>query len=120
MAVRFYMDVHVPQAITDQLRRRSVDVLTANEDGSQELPDDRLLDQARALGRVIFTQDIRFKAMAENWQRSGRAFAGLIFGHQLGGTIGQFVKDLELIAKASESAEWHNVVEYLPFSTRQK
>jgi hypothetical protein len=57
--------------------------------------------------------------MAENWQRSGRPFAGLLFGHQLGGTIGQFVKDLELIAKASEPGEWHNVVEYLPFPTRR-
>jgi hypothetical protein len=67
------------------------------------------------LERVLFTQDIRFKALAENWQRQQRPFAGLIFGHQLGGTIGQFVKDLELIALASEPEEWLNVVEYLPF-----
>src|SRR5438874_10361017 len=111
MAVPLYMDVHVPQAITDQLRRRGVDVVTAIEEGNQETPDDRLLDHANSLHRLVFTQDIRFKAMAENWQRSGRAFAGLLFGHQLGGTIGQFVKDLELIAKASEPGEWQNMVE---------
>jgi hypothetical protein len=29
--------------------------------------------------------------------------------------FGQFVKDLELIAKASEPAEWLNTVEHLPF-----
>ena len=40
--------------------------------------------------------------MAEDWQRQGKPFAGLIFGHQLGGTIGQFVKDLEFIAQASD------------------
>jgi len=51
--------------------------------------------------------------MAENWQRSGRAFAGLLFGHQLGGTLGQ------LIAKASEPGEWQNMVEYLPFPSRK-
>ena len=68
-----------------------------------------------SLERVLFTQDIRFKALAEDWQRHQRPFAGLIFGHQLGGTIGQFVKDLELIALASEPDEWLNVVEYLPF-----
>jgi hypothetical protein len=39
----------------------------------------------------------------------------LIFGHQLGGTIGQFVESLELIAKASEIDEWMNAVEYIPF-----
>jgi hypothetical protein len=109
------MDVHVPQAITDQLRRRGVDVRTASEDDATQLPDDQLLERARALGRVLFTQDIRFKALAENWQRQGRPFAGLIFGHQLAGTIGQFVKDLELIAQASEPDEWSNTVEHLPF-----
>ncbi|AFY30690.1 hypothetical protein Cal7507_0188 [Calothrix sp. PCC 7507] len=35
MSVPLYMDVHVPQAITDQLRRRGVDVLTAHEDGAR-------------------------------------------------------------------------------------
>jgi Domain of unknown function (DUF5615) len=115
VAVQLYMDVHVPQAITDQLRRRSVDVLTAIEDDSSELLDDELLEHVRSLERVLFTQDIRFKAMAEDWQRRGKPFAGLIFGHQLGGTIGQYVKDLELIAQASETDEWFNTIEYLPF-----
>ena len=76
---------------------------------------DEVLEHARELGRVIFTQDIRFKALAEAWQQQARPFAGLLFGHQLGGTIGQFVKDLELIAKASDLDEWQNVVDYLPF-----
>jgi hypothetical protein len=115
MAISLSMDVHVPQAITDQLRRRGVDVPTAIEDGCAALEDEDLLERARTLGRVIFTQDIRFRARAEDWQRQGRAFAGLVFGHQLGGTIGQFVKDLELIAKASEPGEWLNTIEYLPF-----
>ncbi len=109
------MDVHIPQAITEQLRRRNIDVLTAIEDDSAELPDYQLLERTNLLGRVLFTQDIRFKAMAEDWQRQGKTFAGLIFGHQLGGTVGQFVKDLELIALASESEDWINTVEYLPF-----
>src|SRR5216683_1668953 len=104
MAVMLYMDVHVPQPIPDQLRRRGVDVLTVIENDNAEKDDDELLERARALGRAVFTQDIRFKALAEDWQRGGRPFAGLLFGHQLGGTIGQFVKDLELIAQASEPA----------------
>ncbi len=115
MAIRFYMDVHVPMSITEQLRRRGVDVLTAIEDESATLKDDELLARASKLGRVLFTQDIRFKALAEDWQRQGKAFGGLIFGHQLRGTIGQFVKDLDLIAQASEPDEWINIVEHLPF-----
>lgn len=115
MAIRFYMDVHVPQAITEQLRRRGIDVLTALEDGSGQLPDDQLLERACFLERILFTQDIRFKALAEDWQRQGKPFGGLIFGHQLGGTIGQFVKDLALIDQASTQDEWLNTVEHLPF-----
>ncbi|HEY9740875.1 MAG TPA: DUF5615 family PIN-like protein [Coleofasciculaceae cyanobacterium] len=114
MTIRLYMDVHVPQAITDQLRRRGIDVLTAIEDGADELPDDELLERVRLLERVLFTQDIRFKAMAQSWQHQSKPFAGLIFGHQLGGTIGQYVKDLELIAQVSEPDEWLNTVQYLP------
>lgn len=64
---------------------------------------------------MLFTQDIRFKALAENWQRQGREFSGLIFGHQMGGTIGQYVRDLEMIAQASELDEWVNTIEHLPF-----
>lgn len=115
MPIALYMDVHIPQAITDQLRRRGVDVLTAFDDEAQELPDDRLLLRVTQLNRVLFTQDIRFRVLAEAWQVEGKQFSGLIFGHQLGGTIGQFVKDLELIAKASEPDEWMNIVEYIPF-----
>jgi hypothetical protein len=75
----------------------------------------RLLERARTLVRIVFTLDVRFKASAEEWQRQGRPFAGLLFGHQLGGTIGQYVKDLELVAKASEPSEWLNMVEHIPF-----
>ena len=102
MPVGLYMDVHIPQAITFQLRSRGVDVLTAQEDNTTELDDNQLLLRSSELNRPLFTQDIRFRALAEQWQRDGRAFAGLLFGHQLGATIGQFVKDLELIAKASD------------------
>jgi len=115
MTIALYMDVHVPQAITEQLRRRGIDVLTAFDDRTQELSDDQLLIRVTKLKRVLFTQDIRFRVLAETWQTEVKHFSGLIFGHQLGGTIGQFVKDLELIAKASEPEEWVNSVEYIPF-----
>src|SRR5262249_7377862 len=101
--------------IHDQLRLRGVDVLRAQDDDAAELLDDELLQRCSVLGRLLFTQDLRFKAMAENWQRQGRTFAGLLFGNQLGVTVGTYVKDLQLIAEATEPAEWVNVVQHLPF-----
>jgi len=109
-----YLDVHVPAAIAAALRRRGVDVLTTQEDGATELEDDDLLVRASSLGRVVFTQDIRFKALAEDWQRMARPFAGLVFGHQLHGSIGQYIRDLELIATATDRADWNGRVEQLP------
>ena len=51
------MDHNVPQPITDGLRLRGVDVLTAYEDGAHSLSDSELLDRATELGRLLFSQD---------------------------------------------------------------
>ncbi len=109
------LDVHVPRSITEQLRRRGIDVITASEDGSAELEDVDLLERAKLPGRVLSTQDIRFKALAEEWQRIDRPFLGLVFGHHLHGTIGQFVRDLDLIANATGPADWSSTIEHIPF-----
>lgn len=114
MAVALYMDVHVPRPITEQLQRRGVDVLTAQEDAADTLEDADLLERARTHNRVLFTQDIRFKALAESWQAQGRPFAGLVFAHQIHGTLGRYVLDLELIATSTDPEEWFGVVERLP------
>ena len=74
--VLLYRDVHVPQAITDQLRLRGVDVLTAIEDDCAEKQDHELLEHVHGLGRVIFTQDIRFKALARRLATAGKVLCG--------------------------------------------
>ncbi|MCI0641270.1 MAG: DUF5615 family PIN-like protein [Gemmataceae bacterium] len=114
MAIGLYFDAHVDHAIAAQLRRRQVDVLTALDDGTTRLDDDLLLEQASRLGRPLVTHDIRFKAMAEDWQRQGRSFCGLIFGHLMQVSIGKFVSDLEIIAKATDASDWASVVDRLP------
>ncbi|MGH9432611.1 MAG: DUF5615 family PIN-like protein [Terriglobia bacterium] len=50
MSLRLYMDVHVPFAITAELRLRGVDVLTAQEDKAGQLKDPELLDRATDFG----------------------------------------------------------------------
>lgn len=114
MSIALYMDAHVHSSITEQLRRRNVDVLTAQEDDSDNLDDQKLLERSTNISRVMFTFDIRFKALAEEWQRQGKSFAGLIWGHPMRLTIGQMVLDLETIAKATDPADWQSVVERLP------
>lgn len=114
MSIALYMDTHVHAAVTEQLRRRGVDVLTAQDDDCGDLGDEELLSRSTTLRRVMFTFDIRFKARAEDWQRQGKPFAGLVWAHPMRLTIGEMVVDLELLAKATDPPEWQNTVERLP------
>jgi len=114
LSLSFYMDVHVPAAITSGLRRRAVDVLTAQTDNSGRLPDDLLLERATALGRVLVTRDEDLLAVAGQCQRDGRRFAGVVCAHQFRATIGQCVSDLELMARVYEPGDMADRVEHLP------
>src|SRR5580700_3753695 len=99
------MDVHVRRAVTSALRLRSIDVLTA-EDGAAELDDDRLLERATELGRVLVSQDDDPLREGARRLREQKAFSGIIYAHQLRITIGQIVEDLELVATATSKEEW--------------
>lgn len=116
MSVKLYMDVHVRRAVTDGLRLRGIDVLTAQEDGAAELEDPALLDRATGLSRVLFSQDDDLLREANKRQQTSESFAGVIYAHQLNITIGQCIDDLELIAKATELNEWLNNTVYLPLN----
>jgi hypothetical protein len=115
VSVRFYMDEHVPARITAGLRRLGVDCLTGVEDGTTGWPDDRLLQRATELGRVLYTNDVDFLAITADWLTAGREFAGVIYSRQFGMVgIGRAMFDLELVAKASEPGEWVNRVGHIP------
>jgi hypothetical protein len=108
------MDHHVPVAVTEGLRLRRVDVQTAYEDGTAQVEDSLLLQRAAELNRVLFTQDTDLLAVVTEWQKSGREFAGLFYGHQLQLTIGQAVRHLELAAEVLHPEDMKNRVEFLP------
>lgn len=82
------MDHHVDAAITSGLQQRGVDVLTAYEDGAAEVEDEVLLARATQLGRVLFSQDADLLIVTDHWLTIGREFAGLVYAHQLGITMG--------------------------------
>jgi predicted nuclease of predicted toxin-antitoxin system len=112
--IRLYMDVHVHGAITQALRDRGADVLTAQEDGAAELLDPDLLDRAAQLGRLLFTQDKDFLRIATERQRKGEPFQGVCYAAQSNAMLGNYIDDLDLIAIASDPEEYANRVVYLP------
>jgi len=112
--IALYMDENVNGAITRALRRRSVDVLTAQGDIPRGTPDDLVLARATALGRVLFSQDEDLLREGALRQRTGTPFAGVIFAPQ-SLPVARCIEDLELIAMAGRPEEFANAVRFLPF-----
>lgn len=108
------MDHHVPRSITNGLRLRGVDVVTAAEDGTDELRDPALLERATSLDRVLFTQDDDLLTVATRLQRQGQTFAGVIYAHQLRISIGDCIRDLELVSKVGEPRDMADQTLFLP------
>jgi hypothetical protein len=114
MSLACYMNEHVPRPITVGLRLRTVDVLTAQEDEHRQADDAVLLDRAAELGRVMFSFDADMLREATRRQREGGSFAGLVFVHPTRISVGECIRDLEIIARAGEPKDLANQVVYLP------
>jgi predicted nuclease of predicted toxin-antitoxin system len=85
------MHEQVPRAVTEGLRRRGVDVLTAQEAGMREAADEQHLALGRREGRVVFTQDADFLRL----HAVGRSHKGIVYASQQTG-IGVIVSSLML------------------------
>lgn len=118
MTVALYMDHQIPRQVTEGLRRRGVDVIKAYEDGAHQMGDPTLLDRATALGRVLVTQDDDLLREGALRQQQSTPFAGVIYAHQLGISIGQFVSDLHLLAAVYDPPDVANQVIFLPLSRK--
>lgn len=114
MTIALYMDEHIRRAITAGLRLRGVDVLTVQEDEPAGTPDPILLDRATKLQRVMFSQDQDFLIEANRRQAKGIAFTGVIYASQLSVSIGDCIRNLEIIAQAANPEDLANSILYLP------
>ena len=114
MTLRLYMDHNVSGPISEGLRLLGIDVLTAFEDPGHRLPDSELLDRASALGRILVSLDEDLVAEAVRRQRGGETFSGLVYGHQLRVTVGQAVRDIELICGAYDPDSMKDQIVYIP------
>jgi len=119
MSLALYMDVHIPVAITEALRRRGLDVLTSQDDGTTTLEDELLLARANDSGRILFSQDQDFLLIAAEWQQHGKSFVGIFFSAQQGASIGGLADDLELLLTCCEPTELRDRVTYLPLRSLQ-
>ena len=114
MSLAYYMDHNIHAAVTAGLRGRGVDCLTADEHGRADWGDADLLQRASDLRRVVFTTDRDFLTITAQWLAAGRAFAGVVYAHQRGITVGRAIDDLQLLAQANDADELRDTLTYIP------
>ena len=114
MSPAYYFDQHVRRAIALGLQRLGIDVPTAVKADAADWPVEWILEGATALERIDFSCDADFLERAADRLARGVPFAGVVYAHQLQITIGQAVRDLELIVRLLTADEIRNQIIYLP------
>ena len=107
--VRYYADQHVPRPVIEGLRRRGIDVLTAQEAGRCALPDPDQLAFAASENRVLVTFDSDFLAL----HQAGTAHAGIAWCPATKYSIGELIQMLVLLHGVLSADDMRNHVEHL-------
>ncbi|MEJ5311723.1 MAG: DUF5615 family PIN-like protein [Anaerolineae bacterium] len=107
--IRFYFDQHIPGAVARGLRRRGVEVLTAQEAGRCGDIDSEQLAFAYENGYVIVTFDSDFLALVA----SGIPHSGVAFCPATKYTIGELIYKLLLVHDVLDIDDMHNHIEFL-------
>jgi len=107
--VRYYADQHVPRPVVEGLRRRGIDVLTAQEAGRCALPDPDQLAFAAAENRVLVTFDPDFLAL----HQAGTTHAGIAWCPATKYSIGELIQMLVLLHGVLSADDMRNHVEHL-------
>jgi hypothetical protein len=107
--LRFYVDQHFPHPAVEGLRRRGVEVLTAQEADRCGEIDPQQLSFATQEGRVLVSFDPDFLAL----HRAGTLHAGIAWCPATKYSIGELIQVLVLMHAVMTPAEMQNHVEYL-------
>lgn len=106
--IRFYLDEHIPYALTQGLRRRGVDVLTVQEAGRSGLSDSMQLAFALSEQRMIITMDADFLILAS--QRITHAGIAYVSPTR---SIGDLISSVMLLCDVLTPEDVKNHVEFL-------
>jgi predicted nuclease of predicted toxin-antitoxin system len=107
MAIKFYADEHVHPGVVKALKKRGIDILTAQRAGLLDVDDKDHLQFSTSQGRVIFTQDEDFLGLHWEMKHSGIAYC-----HRET-PMRRIIEGLVLIYEAMTEEEMENHVEFL-------
>jgi len=110
--VKFYLDEHVWQELTERLRENGYDALHVYDADRGGLSDEAQLEYAAQQGRAILTYNARdFIPLAELWYEAGRDHAGIVISVQL--EHGELFRRVLKLLEAVSSEEMMNAIRYL-------
>jgi len=122
VTIKFLLDEHLPKTLFRELTAAGVDAIRVHDVGLRGASDERILSFAAMDERILVSRDKKtMKDLAEARLVRGEKFPGLLMvrpGLDLskeGRGIGILLKELSLIAGATEPSEWAGLVEYVPF-----
>lgn len=106
--IKYYMDEHVPLAVTLGLQRRGIDVLTVQD--AELIGADDIIQLQYALNnqRVVVSQDTDFLVL----HSQGYSHAGIVYAPQQT-PVGELVRMLLLIYEVIEAEEIAGKVEFI-------
>ena len=117
--IAFYTDENVDQRIIHGLRRRGVDILTAQEAGLLgTLPDVEHLELAVACCRTLLTADTDLLEIADQWNTQQRSHQGVVFYHQRWTTVGHVVRETQGIAHGLSPDDMRSRVVFISWDRR--
>lgn len=107
--MRFYFDESVELAVSQQLERAGIDVVSAHSLDLLGDSDDHHLQRATALERVLCTYDQDFLRLAAE----GIHHYGILFAQRQTASIGGWVREIKLIHAENEADALIGQVLYL-------
>jgi hypothetical protein len=112
VALRLYFDECVDARIIAGTRRRSIDSVTAADEGLLAASDEDHLLRATQLGRVVVSADEDFFRLVHARREAGLTFPGLLFVPN-GTAVGPAVRGVEIAATVFDPADMVDQIEWV-------
>jgi predicted nuclease of predicted toxin-antitoxin system len=113
LALKLYADECVDSRVVAGLRRRGADVITAGERSLLGASDERQMEEAITLARVLVTADQDFLAVAAEMARRGQPFPGVLFIKERT-PVGDAVRSIADAADLFDPSDMAGGVEWIP------
>jgi predicted nuclease of predicted toxin-antitoxin system len=107
--ISYQLDEHIPSAVAEQLRRRGIDILTADDAGLRGAADSAYFASSLESGRVLVSYDRHF-ARLHNLQT---AHSGIVYFPSGNRSVGEVVESLIMLREIYSSEDMAGRLEYL-------